>query len=108
VSALSDLIQLAKNNKEELQWQKQEKNSFSRDAMVTRSKNVRKTYPNTQTKYVGQKKKSNFDNLTLKRKRTNVIVTLTDSESESEKTIVTLTDFSDDGYKTDSFNGYES
>jgi hypothetical protein len=35
VSALSDLIQLAKNNKEELQRQKQEKNSFSRNAVVT-------------------------------------------------------------------------
>ncbi len=108
MSALSDLIQLAKNNKEELQRQKQEKNSFSRDAVVTRSKNVRKAYSSTQTKYVGQKRKSNFDDSTSKRKRTNAIVTLTDSESEGEKTIVTLTDSSDDGYKTDSSNGYES
>jgi hypothetical protein len=33
---------------------------------------------------------------------------LTDSKSESEKIIVILTDSSDDGYKTDSSNGYES
>jgi hypothetical protein len=66
VFVLSDLIQLAKNNKEELQRQKQEKNSFSRDAVVTQSKNVRKAYLSTQTKYVGQKRKSNFDDSTLK------------------------------------------
>jgi hypothetical protein len=57
---------------------------------------------------VGQKKKSNFDNSTLKRKRTNAIMILTDSKSESKKTIVTLTDSSDDRYKTDLFNRYES
>ncbi len=77
--------------------------------MVTRSKNVKKAgYPSIQTKYVGQKRKSNFDDSTLKQRRTNAIVTLTDSKSEGEKTIVTLTDSSDNGYKTDLFNGYES
>jgi hypothetical protein len=55
-----------------------------------------------------QKKKSNFDDSTLKRRRTNAIITLTDSKSEGEKTIVTLTDSSNDSYKTDSSNGYES
>ncbi len=33
---------------------------------------------------------------------------LTDSESESEKIIVTLTDSSNNGYKTDLFNRYKS
>ncbi len=106
--ALFDLIQLAKNNKEELQRQKQEKNSFSRDAVVTQSKNVRKAYFSTQTKYVRQKRKFNFDDSTLKQKKTNTIMILTNSKSKGEKTIVTLTDSSDDRYKTDSSNGYES
>jgi predicted CopG family antitoxin len=70
VSALFDLIQLTKNNKKELQRQKQEKNSFSRDVMVTQLKNVKKAYLSTQTKYVGQKRKFNFDDLTFKQKRT--------------------------------------
>ncbi len=77
--------------------------------MVTQSKNVRKAkYLSIQIKYVRQKRKSNFDDLTLKQKRTNAIMTLTDSKSEGEKTIVTLTDFSNDRYKIDLFNRYKS
>jgi hypothetical protein len=77
--------------------------------VVTQSKNVRKAkYLSIQIKYVRQKRKSNFDDLTLKQKRTNAIMTLTDSKSEGEKTIVTLTDFSNDRYKIDLFNRYKS
>jgi hypothetical protein len=33
---------------------------------------------------------------------------ITDSESKGEKTIIILIDSSNDGYKTDSSNGYKS
>ncbi len=100
------MIQLARNYKKELKRQKLEKNSYSRDAVVTRSKNSRKACFITQKKNVGQKRKSSFSESTLKQRRTNIVVILTDLESKSDKKIVTLTNSSNDRYKTDSSNGY--